>query len=314
MAAYIVRRVLQLPLLLFLVSLIVFALMSMAPGDPVPLMLGEYATPTSVETVRHELGLDRPLPVRYLSWLADAVRGDLGWSIQTKQDILFEIRHRLPNTLAVAVAAMCLALVMGIPIGIGAAVKQNTWVDHLSMTFALGALSIPGFVLAIFLIMVFAVYLRWLPISGSPSVLVDPVGSAPALILPCVALGARSAGILARMTRSCMVEVLNEDYITTARGKGLRNLYIYLRHALKNAFIPVVTVAGIQFGFMLGGSIVMEQIFSIPGIGGLMMHAVEARDYPVIQGVSLVVAVMFVAVNLATDVLYSYLDPRIRYD
>jgi peptide/nickel transport system permease protein len=314
MVAYITRRLLQLPILLLLVSLIVFSLMSIAPGDPVPLMLGDYATKESIASLRHELGLDRPLSVQYLSWLGDAVRGDLGWSVQTRQDILWEIRVRIPNTLTLAVAAMSLALIVGIPVGIVAAVKQNTWVDYVSMTFALGALSIPSFVLAIFLIMVFAVYLHWLPISGSPSVLEDPTGAARAMILPCIALGARAAGGLARMVRSCMVEVLNEDYITTARGKGVRNFHIYLRHALKNAFIPVLTVIGINFAFMLGGSIVIEQIFSIPGIGGLMMRGVLGRDYPVIQGVSLVVAVIFVVVNLATDVLYSYLDPRIRYD
>jgi peptide/nickel transport system permease protein len=314
MVSYITRRLLQLPVLLLLVSLIVFSLMSIAPGDPVPLMLGDYATKESIAALRHDLGLDRPLGVQYLSWLANAAQGDLGWSVQTRQDILWEIRVRIPNTLALAVAAMSLALLVGIPVGIIASVKQNTWVDYLSMTFALGALSIPSFVLAILLIMVFAVFLRWLPISGSPSVLEDPVGAARAMILPSIALGARAAGGLARMVRSCMVEVLAEDYITTAKGKGVRNLHIYLRHALKNAFIPVLTVIGINFAFMLGGSIVIEQIFSIPGIGGLMMRGVLGRDYPVIQGVSLVVAIIFVMVNLATDVLYSYLDPRIRYD
>jgi peptide/nickel transport system permease protein len=314
MATYITRRILQLPILLVLVSLIVFSLMHVAPGNPVYYMLGDYVTEESAAALTRELGLDRPLAAQYLSWIGDAMRGDLGWSVQTKQPIVWEIKNRIPNTLLLAVMAMTMAVVIGIPVGIMAAVRQNTWVDYVSMTLSMGGVSIPSFVLAIFLIMVFAVYLDLIPISGGPTVMADPIGAARSYMMPALALGARAAGVLARMVRSCMVEVLNEDYITTAKGKGLANYHIYFRHALKNAFIPVLTMLGIQFAFMLGGSVVIEQIFSIPGIGGLMMRGVVGRDYPVIQGVALVVAMIFVAVNLVTDVLYSYLDPRIRYE
>jgi peptide/nickel transport system permease protein len=314
MIGYIGRRLLQVPLLLLFTSLIVFSLMHIAPGDPVPLMIGDIVTPESEATLRHELGLDRPLPVQFVSWLWNAVRGDLGFSVATKRSIARELAHRLPNTFLLAVAAMVWAVVIGIPIGIVAAVRQNTWADHLSMTFALGGISIPSFSLAIFLILILAVAFDLLPISGWVSVREDPVGAVRFLILPALALGARAAGIIARMLRAGMIEVLNEDYIVTARGKGLSSGRIYRHHALKNAFIPTLTVLGISFAYMLGGSVVIEHIFSIPGIGSYLILGVFSRDYPVIQGVSLCVAVIFIAVNLLTDVLYSYVDPRIRYE
>jgi peptide/nickel transport system permease protein len=314
MLSYVARRLLQLPLLLLFASLIVFSLMHLAPGDPVPLMLGDYADPEAQAALRHELGLDRPLPVQYLSWLGNALRGDLGFSVANRQDVLGEIVARLPNTLALATLAMAWAVAIAIPIGIIAAVRQNSWVDYLSMGFALGGISVPNFVLALFLIMLLAVQLRWLPISGGPAVTKDPLGAVKFLIIPALALGARASGVVARMLRSCMVEVLHQDYILTARGKGVGNQRIYWRHALKNAFIPTLTVLGINFAYMLGGSVVIEQIFSLPGIGGYLMQAVLGRDFPVIQGVSLCVALVFIFMNLITDIMYSYLDPRIRYD
>jgi peptide/nickel transport system permease protein len=314
MLSYVARRLVQLPLLLLFASLIVFSLMHLAPGDPVPLMLGDYADAEAQAALRHELGLDRPLPVQYLSWLGNALRGDLGFSVANRQDVLGEIVARLPNTLALAALAMAWAVVIAIPIGIISAVRQNSWVDYLSMSFALGGVSVPNFVLALLLIFVLAVHLRVLPISGGPAVTKDPVGALKYLIIPALALGAGAAGVVARMLRSCMVEVLHQDYILTARGKGVSNRGIYWRHALKNAFIPTLTVLGINFAYMLGGSVVIEQIFSLPGIGGYLMQAVLGRDFPVIQGISLCVALVFIFVNLATDILYSYLDPRIRYD
>jgi peptide/nickel transport system permease protein len=314
MVSYIARRLAQLPLLLLFASLIVFLLMHLAPGDPVPLMLGDYADPEAQAALRHELGLDRPLPVQYLSWLSNAVRGNLGFSVANRQDVRGEIMARLPNTLALAALAMAWAVVIAIPIGIISAVRQNSWVDYLSMGFALGGISIPNFVLALLLILVLAVNLQLLPISGGPAFTKDPVGALKFLIIPALALGARASGVIARMLRSCMVEVLHEDYILTARGKGIGNRSIYWRHALKNAFIPTLTVMGISFAYMLGGSVVIEQIFSLPGIGGYLMEAVLGRDFPVIQGISMCVALVFIFVNLATDILYSYIDPRIRYD
>jgi peptide/nickel transport system permease protein len=314
MLSYIARRLVQLPLLLLLASLIVFSLMHLAPGDPVPLMLGDYADPEAQAALRHDLGLDRPLPVQYLSWLWKAAHGDLGFSVASRQDVLGEIVARLPNTLTLAVLAIAWAVAIAIPIGIVSAVKQNSWIDYLSMSVALGGVSIPSFVLALLLVFVLAVHLRLLPISGGPSVTKDPLGAMKYLILPALALGAHACGVIARMLRSCMVEVLHQDYILTARGKGVANQGIYWRHALKNAFIPTLTVMGINFAYMLGGSVVVEQIFSLPGIGGYLMQAVLGRDFPVIQGISLCVAVVFIFMNLATDILYSYVDPRIRYD
>jgi len=313
MLSYVARRLLQLPLLLLFASLIVFSLMHLAPGEPVPLMLGDYADPEAQAALRHELGLDRPLPVQYLSWLGNALRGDLGFSVANRQDVFGEIIARLPNTLVLAALAMAWAVVIAVPIGIIAAARQNSWVDYLSMSFALGGISIPNFVLALLLIFVLVVHLRLLPISGGPAVTKDPAGAIKFLIIPALALGARASGVIARMLRSCMVEVLHQDYILTARGKGVSNRRIYWRHALKNAFIPTLTVLGINFAYMLGGSVVIEQIFSLPGIGGYLMQAVLGRDFPVIQGICLCVALVFIFMNLATDVLYSYLDPRIRY-
>jgi peptide/nickel transport system permease protein len=314
MIGHVGRRLIQLPLLLLFTSMIVFSLMHIAPGDPVPMMIGDIVTPESEAALRRELGLDRPLPLQYVSWLWNATRGDLGHSVATKRSIAWELTQRLPNTFVLAVVAMVWAVAIGIPVGIIAAVKQNTWIDHLCMTFALGGISIPSFALAVFLILVLAVSLDLLPISGWPGLREDPAGSIRFLILPALALGARAAGTIARMLRSSMIEVLNEDYIVTARGKGLGNARVYWHHALKNALIPTVTVLGISFAYMLGGSVVIEHIFSIPGIGSYLILAVFARDYPVIQGVSLCVAVIFIAVNLVTDVLYGYIDPRIRYD
>jgi peptide/nickel transport system permease protein len=312
MIGYIGRRLLQLPLLLLFTSLIVFSLMHIAPGDPVPLMIGDVPSPESEAALRHELGLDRPLPVQFLTWLGNALRGNLGFSVATKRSIGKELTQRLPNTFLLAVTAMVWAVAIGIPVGIIAAVRQNTWIDHLLMTLALGGISIPSFSLAIFLILILAVALDMLPISGWVSLGEDPMGALRLLILPALALGARAAGIIARMLRSSMIEVLNEDYIVTARGKGLSSRRIYWHHGLKNAFIPTLTVLGISFAYMLGGSVVIEHIFSIPGIGSYLILGVFSRDYPVIQGVSLCVAVIFIAINLVTDILYSYVDPRIR--
>jgi peptide/nickel transport system permease protein len=314
MTNYVVRRLLQLPLILLFASVVVFSLMHLSPGDPVPVMLGDFYTPESEAALRHELGLDRPLPVQYLSWLSGLVRLDLGNSITTKQPVLWEILQRLPNTLLLAVMSMVWAVIVAIPVGIVAGVNQNSWVDYLTMGFALAGISIPHFTLAILLIMVLAVQLDLVPISGGPSVLDDVAGAARFFILPAFVLGSRPAGIMARMLRSSMVEVLHQDYIATAKSKGLAHLQVVLRHALKNAFIPTLTVFGISAAGVLGGSIVIESIFSIPGIGGYTIQALIARDYPVIQGISLVVAFIFILVNLATDIFYTFLDPRIRYE
>ena len=314
MLGYLARRLIGLPVLLVLVSLIVFSLMHIAPGDPVLVILGDYYTPEGKEAITHELGLDRPLPVQYANWIRNAVHGDLGKSVANGQSVVREIAVRIPNTLLLATMAMAWGVVTGIPIGIVAGVKQNTWIDYASMTFALGGISIPSFVLALFLIFVFAIHLDLVPISGTPSVMDDPLEAVRLFVLPALALGTATTGGLARMLRSSMVEVMNQDYILTAKGKGLGNSRIHWHHALKNALIPTLTILGINYAYMLGGSVVIEQIFSIPGIGGYMVDSVLLRDYPVIQGITLVVAVIFIVANLVIDVLYSYVDPRIRYD
>lgn len=314
MIGYIARRLLGLPVLLILVSLMVFSLMHVAPGDPVLVILGDYYTPEAEAGLRHELGLDRPLAVQYLNWIWNAAQGDLGASVANGQSVLEEIGARIPNTLLLATMAMIWGVVTAVPIGIIAAVKQNTWIDYASMTFALGGISIPNFVLAIFLIFVFAIYLDLVPISGTPSVMDDPLEAVRLFVLPALALGTATTGGLARMLRSSMVEVMNQDYMLTAKGKGLGRFRMYWHHALKNALIPTLTILGINYAYMLGGSVVIEQIFSIPGIGGYMVDSVLLRDYPVIQGISLVVAVIFIVTNLVIDILYSYVDPRIRYD
>ena len=274
MLGYLARRLIGLPVLLVLVSLIVFSLMHIAPGDPVLVILGDYYTPEGKEAITHELGLDRPLPVQYVSWIRNAVHGDLGKSVANRQSVLREISVRIPNTLLLATMAMAWGDVTGIPIGIVAGVKQNTWIDYASMTFALGGISIPSFVLALFLIFVFAIHLDLVPISGTPSVMDDPLEAVRLFVLPALALGTATTGGLARMLRSSMVEVMNQDYILTAKGKGLGNSRIHWHHALKNALIPTLTILGINYAYMLGGSVVIEQIFSIPGIGGYMVDSV----------------------------------------
>jgi peptide/nickel transport system permease protein len=314
MLTYIARRLLGLPLLLIFVSLMVFSLMHIAPGDPVLVILGDYYTPEGKAAITHELGLDRPLPVQYASWIWNAAHGDLGKSVANGQKVLREIAVRIPNTLLLATMAMVWGVVTGIPLGIAAGVKQNTWIDYATMGFALGGISVPNFVLAIFLIFVLAIYLDLVPISGAPSVMDDPLEAVRLFILPGLALGTSTTGIVARTLRASMVEVMNQDFMLTARGKGLSRFRIYWHHALKNALIPTLTILGMNYAYMLGGSVVIEQIFSIPGIGAYMVDSVLLRDYPVIQGISLVVALIFIVANLVIDVLYSYVDPRIRYD
>ena len=242
MFGYLARRLLGLPVLLVLVSLIVFSLMHVAPGDPVLVILGDYYTPAARDAIRHELGLDQPLPVQYARWVGNAVHGNLGKSVANGQSVTREIAVRIPNTLLLATMAMAWGVATGIPIGIIAAVKQNSWIDYATMTFALGGISIPNFVLAIFLIFVLAIHLNLVPISGAPSVMDEPREAVRLFILPALALGTATTGTVARMLRSSMVEVLNQDYILTAKGKGLTRSRIYWYHALRNALIPTLTI------------------------------------------------------------------------
>jgi ABC-type dipeptide/oligopeptide/nickel transport system permease component len=306
MARYLIRRLLLTIPVLLGVATLVFALIHLVPGDPAQAMLGEGATVEEVERLRGQLGLDRPLPAQYADFLGGILRGDLGTSFRYGTPVALEIRTRLPNTAILAIAAMLAAILFAIPLGILAAVFRGTWVDHAAMTTALVGISMPNFWLGPLLAILFAVYLGWLPVSGT--------GSPAHLVLPAVTLGAALSAILARMTRASLLEELRELYVLAARSRGLSQTRAVLRHAFRNSLIPVVTIIGLQFGAVLTGTIITETIFAWPGIGRLLIQAINFRDYPLIQGCILFISITYVAMNLLTDLTYGYLDPRIRYE
>ena len=316
MSRYIVRRVLNaIPVLLF-VSILVFALTNVMSGDPVEAISGGSEgslSPQAIQQLREELGLNHSLPVQYLNWLKDAVRGDLGKSINTHRPVTEAIKDRLPTTLQLALVAWFIGVSISIPLGIVAGVKRNTWVDHVATLIALGGVAMPAFWMGLMLILVFGVWWQVLPPSGFVSVFDNPVEAAKYLVLPAVTLGLHQTGSLTRQMRSSMVEVLNQDFVRTARAKGLKEQRVIIVHAMRNAMLPVLTVLGLQAGALVGGTVVIEQVFAIPGMGRLALTSVLSQDIPVIQGVVLVVAVAVLAANLITDLLYSVLDPRIRY-
>lgn len=294
------------------VSTLVFLIMRATPGDPARLMLGDFATPEALAQLRAQLGLDRPLGEAYLGFLQDYARGDLGTSLSSRRPVIDEIAARAPYTLQLALAAMGFAVAVGLPLGMLAAVKRNSLLDHASMLAAIVGGSTPVFFLGLVLILVFAVHLRWLPAIGvgNPG---DAVSLARALILPSLAVGAPTATILARMTRSSTLEVLGQEYIRTARAKGLAELAVLARHALKNASIPLVTVVALNVGYLVGGAVIIETVFARPGLGKLLVDAILFRDYPVVQGVAFVIAASFIVINALTDLSYVWLDPRIKY-
>jgi peptide/nickel transport system permease protein len=303
---YILRRIgLLVPVVIGVVTM-VFLIVHFIPGDPVEIMLGEQAQAVDKETLRRQMGLDKPLHVQYVDFLARLARGDLGRSLHTKRPVLESIVRRLPATLELALAAMVVALVLAIPLGLLSAYKKDTVVDQGSMLFALLGISMPNFWLGPLLIIVFSLKLGWLPVSGR--------GSLAHIVLPAITLGTAMAAILTRMTRASMLDVIQSDYITTARAKGVRESRVVLKHAFRNALIPVVTIVGLQIGGLLAGSIITETIFAWPGIGRLAIQAINARDYPLVQGCVLVIALGYVLVNFLTDLLYGLIDPRIRYE
>ncbi len=311
MIQFIARRLLATVPLLFFVSVVAFSFVHVLPGDPAILFLGEEATPETLAQFRARLGFDRPLPTQYLEWLARALRGDLGRSLRTNQPVTEAILQRLPVTIELLGAALAVSLAIAIPMGIVSAVKRNSGVDLASTVFALVGFSLPNFWLGLILIYVFALLLRWLPPSGFvplPAV-ADNVRS---LILPALTLGTALAALVTRQLRSGMLEVLRQDYVRTAQAKGLSQRVVVGKHALKNALIAVVTVVGLQIGGLLGNTIITESLFALPGVGRLMIDAVFSRDFFIVQGVVLFLAVGYVVSNLIVDVLYSYLDPRIR--
>ncbi|MCL0069393.1 ABC transporter permease [Dehalococcoidia bacterium] len=304
---YVLRRlILTIPVLIG-VSLLVFAMVRLVPGCPAVAIAGVHATPEFVEQVRKDLGLDRPLHTQYFIFVGNLLRGDLGVSTRTGRPAATEIWDKFPNTVELAMASTLVASVIGIIAGVISATRQHSIFDSGSMLVALFGVSVPVFWLGLVLMLLFAVTLDWLPAGGRG-------GTIEYLILPAITLGAASAAIIARMTRSSMLEVLRQDFITTARAKGLRERIVTYKHALKNALIPVVTIIGLQSGILLGGAVLTETVFAWPGVGRLMVDSIMARDFPVVQGAVLLFAVCFVFVNLFVDVLYSFLDPRIRYE
>ncbi|MCC7369206.1 MAG: ABC transporter permease [Chloroflexi bacterium] len=316
MTRYVVRRVLQVVPVLFGLSVAVFLMLRLIPGDVVDVILGTEgaASPERLAQIRRVLGLDRPYHEQYLEWVGGIVTGDLGRSIRTSRPILPDILVRFPVTLQLAASAMVVSLALAIPLGVLSAVQRYSHADTLVRLVGLLGLSIPNFWLATMLILLFSTTLRGvLPTSGYVYPGQDLLGSFRSVLLPALALGAANMAILMRMTRSSMLEVLRQEYVTTARAKGLAERAVMYRHALRNALIPVVTVAGVQVGYLLGGAIVVEQIFSLPGVGTLILNGITQRDYPVVQAGVLFVATSFVLVNLAVDIIYAYLDPKIHY-
>ncbi len=313
MASLILRRLFQLFLLLLGISFLVFASMHLAPGDPAAIIGGPTATKADLNAIRESLGLNDSFFVQYWHYLSGVLHGDLGYSFQTKQSVAEAISIRFPNTLSLAIASMIVAVIIGVITGIVSALKQNSWMDVSSTIIALAGISVPNFWLGAILILIFGVNLQILPVGGLDSPIWTVEGFKQ-IILPAIALGTASAAMIARMSRSSMLEVIRADYIRTARAKGVKEKSIVWIHALKNSMIPVITVIGLNFGFLLGGTIITEQVFAINGVGRLMIDAIAARDFPMVQGAVLLVAFMFVIVNLLVDILYVFIDPRISYD
>lgn len=305
MQKYVFRRLLLFIPVILGVVFIVFTLLAITPGDPAKMVLGQGATPETVEAMRHQMGLDQPFLIRFFNYLKDLVLHlDIGISYSTKMPVMDSIRAALPYTVRLALCAVIVGLVFGIPVGIVSAIKQYSAFDTISMILALIGLSMPVFWLGLLLIIFFSVNLHWLPSSGFDTV--------KEMILPSLALGAQSVAIFARMTRSSMLEVVRQDYIRTVRAKGQKELAIIFGHTLRNSLIPIITVVGLQFGTLLGGALLTESVFSIPGIGRLMVDSIKTRDYPMVQGGVLVIALLFSVVNLVVDLIYGFVDPRIR--
>jgi len=306
-STYIARRLIYSVPIVLALSMLVFSIIHLVPGDPAQLMLGElYVSPEAVANVREQLGLNEPIYVQYWRFLSKALRGDLGRSFRTNQDVAGMLAEQMPSTFQLTIAGLGTAIGLGVVLGVVAAVRRNSALDHVSMVFALVGVSMPGFWFGLILIMIFSFRLHWLPATGSASL--------KHLIMPAVVLGLAAAGIVARLVRSCVLDVLKEDYIRTARAKGLAERVVVYKHVLRNSLIPVVTMVGLQFGRLLGGSVVIEQVFTRQGIGRLAVNAILNKDYQVVQGTVLLAAVTFILANLIVDVSYAFLDPRVRYD
>jgi peptide/nickel transport system permease protein len=311
--AYILRRLLLLIPVLLIVGIIVFTLIHLTPGDPASMMLGRDATLEQKEALRERLGLNEPFHVQFITWFGNAIRLDFGDSLFLGQPVSEALKDRVQPTGLLTLYSLTLSILIAFPAGVIAAVRRNSLLDRLLMVMSISGAAIPGFFLGIMLILLFAVILGWLPSGGYADIREEPVQHFKYMILPTVALGFSAAGLLARLVRSTMLDVLSEDYVRTAYAKGLPNRHVVLRHALRNALLPALTLIGISLAGMLGGSIVIETVFSIPGMGRLLVQSVVRRDFPVVQGAVLTIATIEVLVMLLIDVLYVYVDPRIRY-
>jgi peptide/nickel transport system permease protein len=309
---FLVRRAFISAVTLLLISLIVFTGVRMIPGDPARVLAGTEADAAGLEEIREKYGLDAPLPVQYVRWLGLAATGDLGESIRTRTPVGGMVAAKLPITIELTVLSLLVALAMAIPAGVVAAVRRNTAWDVLASGISLCGVSIPNFWLGIMLILLVSVRFGWLPASGFVPLTEDPVGNLKRMLMPALVLGTGLAAVLMRQTRNAMIEVLSADYVRTARAKGLAQRAVVVRHALRNGLIPVVTILGLQMGALMGGAVVTEQIFVLPGFGRLIVEAVFTRDYPVVQGVVLITASSYVLINLLVDLSYTVLNPRIR--
>jgi peptide/nickel transport system permease protein len=310
---YIIRRLILLVPVLLIVGIVTFTLVHLTPGDPAAVILGPEADAQDIERLRRELGLDRPLPVQFGEWFIGVLQLDFGRSLFLGQPVSEALLSRAEPTGLLTLYAMVISIVIGVPAGVISAVKSGSLTDRGIMVGAISGAAIPNFFLGILLIILFAVTLGWLPSGGYTNILDDPVQHFRSMILPAFALGFSSAGLLARLTRSSMLDVLREDYIRTALAKGVQFRTVVMRHALRNALIPVVTLLGYSLGTALGGAVVTETVFTLPGMGRLVVQSVQRRDFPVIQGAVMIIAFFYVMANLLVDILYVYIDPRIRY-
>lgn len=306
MHTVIIKRLIAAVPIVLGVTIIVFSIMHFAPGCPAVLMLGDLAPVSAIEKLREELGLDRPVPVQYFEWLSKIIRGDFGRSIRTGQSVLEMVWQRAPATLELTMAAMIISLLIAIPVGIISATKQYSIIDHSTMVGALFGVSMPVFWQGLMMMLLFSFFLGWTPISGR--------GTISHLILPAITLGTSQAALLARLTRTSMLEVIQQDYTRTARSKGLVERVVIYKHALKNALIPVTTMMALRLPVLFGGAVITETVFAWPGMGRLMVLSIFTRDFPVVQGAVLMIALFVIFANLLADILYTYLDPRIKYD
>lgn len=314
MGRVILRRIAGAVPVVLLVTLITFGLMRLIPGDVSAALAGVSATPAEREQIRHNLGLDQPVQVQLVRWYGDLLRGDLGRSLFLGKPVTEATFERLPVSLSLTAYALVLTLILGLASGILAAMRQNSWVDQTAMIFAMIGISLPNFWIGLMMIVLFSVHLGWLPTGGYVPIEQDFLGWLRTATMPAVSLALLQVGLLARITRSTMLEVLRQDYVRTARAKGLPNYLVIGKHALANAMIPIVTVVGIVVSLLISGSVVTETVFSIPGVGQLLTSAILNRDYPMIQGALLFVTLLVVGINIAMDIAYAWLDPRVRYD